>query len=98
MIGSFDSEVWLFCMMGKLVEDGAWPHTMRRIDWARDYRGAPMVAYGHTPVRAAVVVNNTVNLDQGCVFGGSLSALRYPEHEVVSVRAARPYFLPGLVP
>ena len=33
-------------------------------------------------------VNNTICLDTGCVFGGRLTALRYPEREIVS-RAGR---------
>lgn len=37
-------------------------------------------------------MNNTLNLDTGCVFGGSLSALRYPEREVISVRAHKTYY------
>jgi protein phosphatase len=73
-----------------------------RIDWAADYRGNALVVYGHTPVGDAVWRNGTINIDTGCVFGGRLSALRYPEREIVSVPArgayatsARP-FLPEL--
>ena len=66
-----------------------------RHDWAADYRGAALVAYGHTPVPEPVWLNHTVNLDTGCVFGGALTALRYPELETVSVRAARTYAEPA---
>jgi protein phosphatase len=62
-----------------------------RLDWAADYHGAAMVVYGHTPVPEPVWVNNTINIDTGCVFGGRLTALRYPEQELVSVPAARAY-------
>jgi protein phosphatase len=65
-----------------------------RYPWARDYRGRAMVAYGHTPVPAAQWVNGTICLDTGCVFGGALTALRYPEREIVSVPARRVYFEP----
>jgi len=58
-----------------------------RLPWADDYRGKAMVLYGHTPTADAVWVNNTMCLDTGCVFGGRLSALRYPEKEVVQVPA-----------
>ena len=46
-----------------------------------------MVVYGHTPVPEAEWVNSTICLDTGCVFGGKLTALRYPERELVSVPA-----------
>jgi protein phosphatase len=39
-----------------------------------------------------VWVNNTLCLDTGCVFGGRLSALRYPERETVSVAAHRVWY------
>lgn len=65
-----------------------------RQDWAQGYQGRALVAYGHTPTLDVRFVHNTVCLDTGCVFGGMLSALRYPEREVVSVRAARVYFTP----
>ncbi len=65
-----------------------------RHDWAADYRGAALVAFGHTPVPEPVWLNHTVNLDTGCVFGGALTALRYPELETVSVKAARTYAEP----
>ena len=65
-----------------------------RYPWAEDYRGRAMVVYGHTPAPEAEWLNNTICVDTGCVFGGSLSALRYPEKELVSVPAARQYCEP----
>ena len=65
-----------------------------RYPWARDYRGNAMVVYGHTPVPQAEWLNNTICLDTGCVFGGDLTALRYPEREIVAVPAAREYYEP----
>jgi hypothetical protein len=66
-----------------------------RYPWAQDYRGKAVVVYGHTPVPEAVWVNNTICLDTGCVFGGRLTALRYPERELVSVPAQRVYYQPA---
>ncbi len=66
-----------------------------RFDWASEYRGQAMVVYGHTPVPQADWLNRTVNIDTGCVFGGKLTALRYPEKEFVSVPAARTYCEPA---
>jgi protein phosphatase len=62
-----------------------------RRNWALDYHGRAAVIYGHTPVTDPVWVNRTLNIDTGCVFGGRLTALRYPEMELVSVPAARTY-------
>ena len=66
-----------------------------RFDWASEYRGQAMVVYGHTPVPEPDWLNRTVNIDTGCVFGGKLTALRYPEKEFVSVPAARTYCEPA---
>ncbi len=66
-----------------------------RLDWAAEYRGRAMVVYGHTPVFEAQWLNRTINVDTGCVFGGKLTALRYPELELVSVPAARTYSEPA---
>ena len=66
-----------------------------RHDWAAEYRGSAMVVYGHTPVPEAEWLNRTINIDTGCVFGGKLSALRYPEKEIVSVNARRTYCEPA---
>jgi protein phosphatase len=65
-----------------------------RYDWARDYRGDAMVIYGHTPVPAPEWDNRTLCIDTGCVFGGSLTSLRYPERELLSVPARRMYAEP----
>jgi protein phosphatase len=66
-----------------------------RYNWAAEYRGPAMVVYGHTPVPEPDWLNRTINIDTGCVFGGSLTALRYPEKELVSVPAARTYQEPA---
>jgi protein phosphatase len=63
----------------------------KRLNWAADYHGEATVVYGHTPVAAPKWVNRAVNIDTGCVFGGRLTALRYPECEFVSTPALREY-------
>ena len=65
-----------------------------RADWAASYRGSTAVVYGHTPVVRADWVNNTLCIDTGCVFGGKLTALRWPEKEIVDVPAERTWFEP----
>lgn len=65
-----------------------------RADWAAHYRGDATVVYGHTPVLEAEWLNRTICVDTGCVFGGKLTALRWPEGDLVSEPAARTYFEP----
>lgn len=72
---------------GELLENGK---PLRR-DWAKNYTGKTFIVYGHTPVLSARFINQTVNVDTGCVFGGKLSAFRYPEKEIVSVESHQSY-------
>jgi Calcineurin-like phosphoesterase. len=66
-----------------------------RYNWASDYKGKAIVVYGHTPQAEALRINNTINIDTGCVFGGKLTAYRYPEGEIVDVEALKPYYEPS---
>ncbi len=66
-----------------------------RANWAASYRGRARVVYGHIPVTEPSWLNHTINIDTGCVFGGKLTALRYPEIELVSVPASQVYYEPA---
>jgi protein phosphatase len=66
-----------------------------RYNWASEYRGEATMVYGHTPVPNPEWLNRTINIDTGCVFGGALTALRYPENELVSVPALHTYSEPA---
>ncbi len=92
--GRASARVRDFCLYGETTgETDEWGLPVRA-DWAAGYRGNAMVVYGHTPVAEPVWLNRTINVDTGCVFGGRLTALRYPENELVSVPAARVYYEP----
>lgn len=65
-----------------------------RYPWAEDYRGRAAVVYGHTPVPSTSWVNNTLCLDTGAVFGGKMTALRWPERELVDVPAEKVWYEP----
>ncbi|WP_242579715.1 polynucleotide kinase-phosphatase [Streptomyces sp. MST-110588] len=66
-----------------------------RYPWAEEYRGRAAVVYGHTPTPRAHWLNNTICLDTGCVFGGRLTALRWPERELVGVPAEQVWYEPA---
>ncbi len=93
--GRASGRVRSFCLYGETsgeTDDFGLPV---RYDWASEYRGRAMVVYGHTPVPEAEWVNRTICIDTGCVFGGKLTALRYPERELVSVEAHQTYYEPA---
>ena len=92
--GRASGRVREFALYGETTgETDAFGLPIRR-NWADEYRGNAMVVYGHTPVVEPQWVNRTINIDTGCVFGGKLTALRYPEKELVSVPAHRTYYEP----
>ncbi|MFD1040702.1 bis(5'-nucleosyl)-tetraphosphatase PrpE [Virgibacillus byunsanensis] len=90
-IGRTDKKVETFVLYGditgKFHEDG---RPIRR-DWAMDYDGDHWVVYGHTPVKEPRIVNKTINIDTGCVFGNALTAFQLPEENVVIVPSKQPY-------
>ncbi len=89
-IGRWDDAVARFTRFGDVVGFEKTGMPIRR-DWAQEYAGSAFIAYGHTPQETIKFVNHTVNLDGGCVFGGFLAALRYPEQEIVTVPARETY-------
>ncbi len=92
--GRASSRVRDFCLYGETTgETDEWGLPVRA-DWAANYRGKATVVYGHTPVTEPAWLNRTINVDTGCVFGGRLTALRYPENELVSVPADRVHYEP----
>lgn len=93
--GRASARVRAFCLYGQTTGERDEFGLPVRYPWAEDYRGAATVVYGHTPVPATEWVNNTLCVDTGCVFGGRLTALRWPEREVVDVPAARVYYEPA---
>lgn len=94
LMGRASARVRSFAMFGETTGETDEFGLPVRYNWAGDYRGKAMVVYGHTPVPEAEWLNNTICLDTGCVFGGKLTALRYPEKELVSVPAERMYYEP----
>lgn len=95
MQGRGSAAVRDFCLYGETTGEIDEFGLPVRYEWAKDYRGKTMVVFGHTPVPEAEFFNNTIDIDTGCCFGGKLTALRYPEREIVSVPASRVYCEPA---
>jgi protein phosphatase len=94
MLGRASGDVRRFCLYGETSGETDEFGLPIRYHWAAEYRGHTAVVYGHTPVPVADWVNNTLCIDTGCCFGGMLSALRWPEREIVSIAAERVYTVP----
>lgn len=94
MIGRGSPAVRDFALFGETTGETDEFGLPVRGDWAAAYRGRSAVVYGHTPTPDAEWINNTICIDTGCVFGGNLTALRWPERELVSVPAGRVYAEP----
>ena len=92
--GRASARVRDFCLYGETTGEMDQYGLPIRANWAAGYRGRATVVYGHTAVVEPAWLNRTINIDTGCVFGGKLTALRYPEKELVSVPAARVYYDP----
>ena len=93
--GRASGRVREFCLYGETTGETDEYGLPVRYDWASEYRGAAHVVYGHTPVPEATWLNRTICIDTGCVFGGRLTALRYPEREIVDVPARATYYEPA---
>jgi protein phosphatase len=93
--GRASGRVREFCLYGQTTGETDEYGLPVRYPWATEYRGRAVVVYGHTPVPAAEWLNNTLCVDTGCVFGGRLTAVKYPERTMVSVPAARVYHPPA---
>ena len=93
-IGRGSMKVRDFCLYGERTGETDEYGLPVRSNWAADYRGRATVVYGHVPHTEVQSVNGTFCIDTGCVFGGSLTAFRYPEREYVSVKALKQYYAP----
>ena len=94
MHGRASGQVRSFCLYGEttgVIDEDNLPI---RNNWALDYRGQAKVVYGHVTVPKATWLNRTIDLDTGCVFGGKLTAMRYPEEILVDVDAKETYSTP----
>jgi len=90
--GRSSGQVRSFCLFGDTTGEKDENGFPVRLPWADNYKGKALVVYGHTPIAEVQSINNTVCIDTGCVFGGKLTAFRYPEKEIVQVKAKEKYY------
>ncbi|GGB40301.1 bis(5'-nucleosyl)-tetraphosphatase PrpE [asymmetrical] [Lentibacillus populi] len=90
-IGRYGKKVKTFVLYGDISGEYYPDGRPIRRDWARHYHGDRWIVYGHTPVMEPRLVNKTVNIDTGCVFGNALTAFRLPEEETVTVPSSQPF-------
>lgn len=91
-IGRGSARVREFCLYGETTGETDSYGLPVRLDWAADYRGRAAVVYGHIAGTEVRSQNNTYCIDTGCVFGGKLTAYRYPEREFAEVQALQQYY------
>ena len=94
MQGRASGAVRSFCLYGETTGEIDEFGLPVRHNWAKEYNGKATVVYGHTPIPEPEWLNNTLNVDTGCVFGGKLTAVRFPEREIVSIPAKKVYCEP----
>ena len=89
-IGQDSSSIRSFCRYGEVagIDESGKPI---RKDWFRNHREDFLIIWGHDPKPEPLIVNNTINIDQGLVFGGKLTAYRFPEKEFVFVEGKKDY-------
>lgn len=91
LIGKQTKETETFVLYGDITGEIDEHSRPVRKDWAQHYKGSMWIIYGHTPVLTPRIVNRTINIDTGCVFGNALTAFRLPEEKTVSVPSKQPF-------
>lgn len=93
LINKHDKKVKSFVLYGDVSGEVDKAGRPVRRDWAKHYNGSKWIVYGHTPVLEPRIINNTINIDTGCVFGNRLTAFRLPEKEIISI-SSKQRFIP----
>lgn len=91
LIGRNDKKTRTFVLYGDITGEFHPDGRPIRRDWSRHYKGEKWIVYGHTPVIQPRILNKTINIDTGCVFGNKLTAFRLPEEDTVSVPSRLPF-------
>ncbi|WP_416151234.1 bis(5'-nucleosyl)-tetraphosphatase PrpE [Salipaludibacillus sp. HK11] len=91
MIGKVSRQVKTFVLYGDITGETHEDGRPVRKDWASNYSFDSFITYGHTPVKKPRLIGETINIDTGCIFGGRLTAFRWPDKTLFSVPSKQPY-------
>lgn len=91
MIGRDTPPITAFCTYGSTPGEHALVQSRALADWAAELPEGVTVVFSHQPVVDVQDAGSHVAIDTACLYGGRLSAFRYPERSVVSVPAAKAY-------
>ncbi|WP_342471744.1 AAA family ATPase [Metasolibacillus sp. FSL H7-0170] len=89
-IGKNSPRIRDFCRYGDVIGTSDTGRPIRA-DWYTNHQTSELIIWGHEPKLKPLKINNTINIDQGVVFGGQLTALRYPEGTLEAVDAYENY-------
>ncbi|TSI08673.1 metallophosphoesterase [Lysinibacillus sp. BW-2-10] len=89
-VGKENNKIKDFCRYGDVAGMDERGKPIRR-EWYKQHEGDLLIVWGHDPKPEPLIINNTINIDQGLVFGGKLTCYRYPENEFVFVKANKNY-------
>lgn len=89
-IGKETPKIKNFCRYGDVEGMDETGKPIRK-DWFSHHNNKLLIIWGHDPKPEPFVFNNTINIDQGVVFGGKLTAFRYPEREFIFLDATKDY-------
>ena len=92
MHGETGKKVRSFAMFGETTGERDQHGLPIRLDWARNYSGPATVVHGHVAEPDVRERNTVLCIDTGCCFGGHLTALTWPERQLVQVPAHKEWF------
>ncbi len=81
-IGQENNKIKNYCRYGDVTDFNPGGKPIRK-EWYLHHKTNELIIWGHDPKPEPLEINNTINIDQGVVFGGKLTAFRYPEKEFV---------------